>query len=82
MLSLVLYVVMGGAVVFVIKDIVNALWGPAFWLLLAGGLSYTGGLVFYKLKYKYMHSIWHLFVFTGTLLHYLCVVVYVLPMSF
>ncbi|MBQ7283435.1 MAG: hemolysin III family protein, partial [Oscillospiraceae bacterium] len=81
-LSLVLYVVMGWAVVFVIKDIVNALWGPAFWLLLAGGLSYTGGLVFYKLKYKYMHSIWHLFVFTGTLLHYLCVVIYVLPMSF
>ena len=81
-LSLVLYVVMGWAVVVVIKDIVNALWGPAFWLLLAGGLAYTGGLVFYKLKYKYMHSIWHLFVFTGSLLHYLCVVIYVLPMSY
>lgn len=81
-LSLVLYVVMGWAVVFVIKDIVAALSAPAFWLLLAGGLAYTGGLVFYKLKYKYMHSIWHLFVFTGSLLHYLCIVIYILPMSF
>ena len=81
-LGLVLYVVMGWAVVIVIKDIVAALMGPAFWLLLAGGLSYTGGIVFYKLKYKYMHSIWHLFVFGGSLLHYLCVVLYVLPMSY
>lgn len=80
-LSLVLYVVMGWAVVVVIKDIVAALQGPAFWLLLSGGLAYTGGLVFYKLKYRYMHSIWHLFVFAGTLLHYLCVVMYVLPMG-
>jgi len=81
-LSLVLYVIMGWAVVLVIKDIVNALWGPGFWLLLAGGVAYTGGIVFYKLKHKYMHSIWHLFVLAGSVLHYLCVVIYVLPMSF
>lgn len=81
-LSLVLYVIMGWAVVLVIKDIVKALWGPGFWLLLAGGLAYTGGIVFYKLKHKYMHSIWHLFVLAGSVLHYLCVVIYILPMSF
>lgn len=81
-LSLVLYVIMGWAVIVVIKDIVAALSGPAFWLLLAGGLSYTGGLVFYKLKFRYMHSIWHLFVLAGSVLHYLCIVIYVLPMSF
>jgi len=81
-LSLVLYIIMGWAVVLVIKDIVNALWGPGFWLLLAGGVAYTGGIVFYKLKHKYMHSIWHLFVLAGSVLHYLCIVIYVLPMSF
>ena len=81
-LSLVLYVIMGWAVVVVIRDIVAALAGPAFWLLLAGGLSYTGGIVFYKLKFRYMHSIWHLFVLAGSVLHYLCIVIYVLPMSF
>ena len=81
-LSLVLYVIMGWAVVVVIRDIVAALHGPAFWLLLAGGLSYTGGLVFYKMKFKYMHSIWHLFVLAGSVLHYICIVGWVLPMSF
>lgn len=81
-LSLVLYVIMGWAIVLVIRDVVYALRGPAFWLLLAGGLAYTGGLVFYKLKHKYMHSIWHLFVLAGSVLHYLCVVIYILPMSF
>lgn len=81
-LSLVLYIIMGWAVVLVIKDIIKALWGPGFWLLLAGGLAYTGGIVFYKLKHKYMHSIWHLFVLAGSVLHYLCVVIYILPMSF
>ena len=81
-LSLVLYVIMGWAVVFVIKDIVAALMGPAFWLLLLGGICYTGGIVFYKLKYRYMHSIWHLFVFAGSVLHYLCIVIYILPMAY
>ena len=81
-LSLVLYVIMGWAIVFVIKDVVRALWGPGFWLLLAGGLAYTGGIVFYKMKFKYMHSIWHLFVLAGSVLHYLCIVMYVLPMRY
>lgn len=77
-LSLVLYVIMGWAIVFVIKDVVRALWGPGFWLLLAGGLAYTGGIVFYKMKFKYMHSIWHLFVLAGSVLHFLCILLYVL----
>ena len=81
-LSMVLYVIMGWAIVFVIKDVVRALWGPGFWLLLAGGLAYTGGIVFYKMKFKYMHSIWHLFVLAGSVLHYLCIVMYVLPMRY
>lgn len=80
--SLILYVIMGWAIVFVIKDVVRALWGPGFWLLLAGGLAYTGGIVFYKMKFKYMHSIWHLFVLAGSVLHYLCIVMYVLPMRY
>ena len=80
--SLILYVIMGWAIVFVIRDVVRALWGPGFWLLLSGGLAYTGGIVFYKMKFKYMHSIWHLFVLAGSVLHYLCIVMYVLPMRY
>ncbi len=82
-LGTVLYVIMGWSIVIVFRDIVQAIPAPAFWLLLCGGISYTGGLVFYAMKNtKYMHSIWHLFVLAGSVLHYLCVVIYILPMTF
>ena len=80
--SLLLYVLMGWSVIMVIKDIIAVLPVAAFWLLLLGGLSYTGGIAFYAIKKKYMHSVWHLFVLAGSVLHYLCVVIYVLPMAY
>ena len=82
-LNLVLYIFMGWAVLFALKDIVAALQGPGFILLAAGGLAYTVGIIFYKMtKIRYMHSVWHLFVSAGSLLHFLCVVMYVLPMTY
>ncbi len=80
--SLVLYVLMGWSVIMVIKDIVAVLPTPAFWLLLLGGIAYTGGIAFYAVKKKYMHSIWHLFVLAGSVLQYLCIAIYVLPMAY
>lgn len=77
-LSLVLYLAMGWAVVFAIGDVVAALSKPGVILLVLGGVGYTGGVVFYLMKkIKYMHSIWHLFVLLGSVLHYLCIVMYV-----
>ena len=74
---------MGWAVLFALKDIVAALPGPGFILLAAGGLAYTVGIIFYKMtKIRYMHSVWHLFVSVGSLLHFLCVVIYILPMTY
>ena len=82
-LNLVLYIFMGWAVLFALKDIVAAQPGPGFILLAAGGLAYTVGIIFYKMtKIRYMHSVWHLFVSAGSLLHFLCVVMYVLPMTY
>lgn len=81
-LGTVLYVIMGWAILFAFKDIMHVLPQPAFWLLLIGGISYTGGLVFYGVKKRYMHSIWHLFVLVGSVLHYICIAVYVIPMAF
>lgn len=79
-LSLVLYVVMGWSIVFAIGDVVAALPSAGFWLLLSGGLSYTIGVAFYVAKkIRYMHSVWHLFVLMGSVLHYFCIVLYVLP---
>ncbi len=79
-LSLVLYIVMGWGVVFAIPDVVAALPPAALWLLILGGVGYTGGVAFYLAKkVKYMHSIWHLFVLLGSVLHYICIAKYVLP---
>ena len=81
--TLVIYIIMGWSVLVALKDIVAALPSGGFVLLLAGGLSYTTGIFFYKkTKVRYMHSVWHLFVTLGSVLHYLCVVIYVLPMTY
>ncbi len=81
--TLIIYVIMGWTAVTVLKDIIASLPLPAFILLLTGGISYTVGLIFYKMtKIRYMHSVWHLFVTLGSVLHFLCVVVYVLPMTY
>ncbi len=81
--SMILYVAMGWAVVLAMGDILAVMQGDAFTLLLGGGLAYTGGLVFYALKkIKYMHGVWHFFVLLGSVLHYICVVRYVMPMSY
>ncbi len=82
-LSLVLYVAMGWAVVFVLNDVLAALSRSGFWLLLGGGLFYTVGILFYvwhkKKHTPYLHGIWHLFVLAGSVLHYLCILLYVVP---
>ena len=48
-------------------------------LLVAGGIAYTIGAVLYGLgrKHKYMHSIFHLFIVLGSLLHFFCILFYV-----
>lgn len=81
--TLLLYVIMGWAVVVAVRDVAAALSFPAFMLLLGGGISYTVGIVFYKMtRVRYMHSVWHLFVSLGSVLHFLCVVIYILPMTY
>lgn len=69
---LALYVLMGWSVAFVINDVISGL-DNCFWLLLAGGISYTLGVIFYVSKFKYAHFIWHLFVLGGSIFHFLCV---------
>lgn len=82
-INLVLYIAMGWAVVFALKDIILALPKNGFILLAAGGIAYTTGIIFYKMTtVRYMHSVWHLFVTAGSLAHFLCVAMYVLPMTY
>jgi len=70
-LSLILYVIMGWMCLFTIKPLIAAAPTDVLLLLVAGGVAYTLGIIFYKLKIKYMHFIWHIFVLLGSILHYL-----------
>ena len=77
--SMIGYVVCGWMVVIAFVPLVNSMPFSGFMYLLGGGLFYTIGLLFYKLKnVRYMHSIWHLFVLAGSILHYFSVYLYVL----
>ncbi len=77
--SLALYALMGWLVVLAMKAIVAALPPAGLALLVAGGVAYTAGIVFYKAQGKYMHFVWHLFVLAGSILQYFCIARYCLP---
>jgi hemolysin III len=75
-----LYVIMGWAVVAAIKPLLLHVGSGGLWLLLAGGLAYTGGILFYKWKrLPYNHAVWHLFVLAGSILHFFAILLYVIP---
>ena len=77
--SMVCYIAMGWAIIFTIKTIIAQIALPGFVLLVAGGIVYTVGIIFYALKkYRYMHSVWHLFVLAGSICHYLSILIYVI----
>ncbi len=78
-ISMALYFIAGWTAIFAFGPIMNALPIEGIVLLLLGGAMYTGGIVFYALKRKYMHGIWHLFVLSGSVLHYFNILFYVLP---
>ena len=78
-LSTLMYAFMGWIIVFKIGLVKFILPEPAFWLLVSGGLAYTLGILFYILDYrmKLAHFIWHLFVMTGSILHFIMMVMYI-----
>ena len=78
--SMICYIAIGWAIIFSIKPMYEALTPAGFWLLLSGGIAYTLGAVLFKVgkHVKYFHSIFHIFVIMGSVLHALCIVFYVL----
>lgn len=78
-ISVVLYLLMGWLVVAAFAPLQRALPAPGIMLLMAGGLVYTTGLVFFALSKRvaHMHGVWHLFVMAGSAFHYVAVVRYV-----
>lgn len=77
--SLAAYIIMGWLAVLVMDDMQRYLSKEAIQLLIAGGLAYTVGTLFYALKkVRYTHAIWHVFVLIGAGLHFLAIYCYVL----
>ncbi len=78
--AMVIYLFMGWSIVFLGFPTLAALPSAGIWLLVIGGICYTGGLVFFALKKpRYMHAVWHLFVMAGSILHYFAFLFYALP---
>lgn len=78
-LSTVLYIAMGWLVIFAIKPLYLTLNTQSIVFLVAGGLFYTLGTIFYSSKkFKYNHAIWHLFVLGGSVCHFFTMF-YILP---
>lgn len=78
--SMTCYLAMGWCVVLASKDIVSVLGMPAVVLLFSGGIAYTVGAILYGLgkKKKYFHSVFHIFTNVGSLLHFLCILLYII----
>lgn len=77
-----LYVAMGWVVLVAIKPLAASVASGGLVLLVAGGLAYTLGTLFYVWRrLKFHHAIWHGFVLLGSALHFFAVLFYVIPLA-
>ena len=74
-LTAVPYVAMGWLSAVAARPLIDRVGTAGFWWLLAGGLFYTGGVVFYATdkRLRYGHAVWHLFVLAGSTCHFFAV---------
>lgn len=73
-----LYVVMGWLICVALKPLIENVSAAGLAWLVAGGLCYTGGVIFYLQNRRFSHFTWHLFVLAGSLCHIIAVIVGVL----
>lgn len=79
-LSTIIYIAMGWLIIFAMKRLMMLVPTAGIVLLFAGGIIYTAGAVLYLMdKIPYNHAIWHLFVMGGSICHFFCILLYLLP---
>lgn len=80
--SMICYIAMGWCVALVSKPMIDYFEFGCLLFLLLGGISYTLGAVLYgvskKFNIKYMHSVFHLFVLAGSILHFFSILFYLM----
>ena len=74
-IPVIIYLVMGWCCVFALDSMIAGMSPAAFYCLLAGGVVYTSGVIFYVLDnwYPWCHEIWHMFVIAGSFCHYFAI---------
>ena len=82
-LNVLSYAIVGWSALFLIPALISELTVikcmiSIYWLL-AGGILYTVGIIFYAIKkVRYFHPIWHIFVLAGSICHFFCILTYTL----
>lgn len=81
--SMICYLAMGWCIILFIRPTLEVLPTNGIVLLIAGGVAYTVGAILYGLgkHHRYMHSIFHLFVLAGSILHFFMILFYVMPVK-
>ena len=79
-LAMICYIGMGWCIVIAAKQAIATIPLSGLLYLLAGGIAYTVGAVLYKVgkRKKWIHSVFHLFVILGSVLHFFCIYIYVI----
>ena len=78
-LATVIYLIMGWSALWVVPTLFRLLDSVGFWLLVAGGLAYTLGTIFYVIKrVKWFHSVFHTWVLLATFLHFFTILLFVI----
>jgi hemolysin III len=79
-ISFISYLVLGWIIIFCYDPLKEAVPFSGILLLLAGGIVYSVGAIFYAFgrKVKYFHSVFHIFVLAGSILHFLSILLYVI----
>ncbi|MBE5957539.1 MAG: hemolysin III family protein [Lachnospiraceae bacterium] len=81
--SMICYLAMGWCIIFFIRQTFQVMTFNGGMLLLLGGIAYTIGAVLYGVgvKKRYMHSVFHLFIILGSVLHFFAIFLYALPIK-
>ena len=74
------YLAMGWVIIIFIKPTIEVMGTDGVIFLVAGGIAYTVGSILYGLgsSHKWMHSIFHLFILAGSILHFFAIILYAL----
>ena len=78
--SMICYLAMGWVIIIFIKPTIEVMGTDGVIFLVAGGIAYTVGSILYGLgsSHKWMHSIFHLFILAGSILHFFAIILYAL----